>query len=134
MEATQRDGLTPLLVAASNGREAMVAALISKGANLDVRDVCGSTPLALASVRGHIGIMRLLLDNGANIDAEDEDDVTPLHRAVMERGNDAAVELLLSRGANPRSSKVVALGSDYTTEQRERFREFVIENSRGLGL
>jgi ankyrin repeat protein len=133
MEATERGGLTPLLVAANDGREAMVAALIAKGAKIDVKDVGGSTPLAVASARGHLGIMRLLLDNGANIDAEDEDHVTPLHRAIMERGNDAAVELLLARGANPRSSSVVALGSDYTTEQRDRFREFVTRSSRGLG-
>lgn len=134
MEATHMGGLTPLLVTASDGREAMVRALIAKGANKDAKDIGGSTPLALAAAKGHIGVMRLLLDNGANIDAEDADHVTPLHRAVMEEGNDAAVELLLARGANARSSTVVALGRDYTTEQRGRFREFVTMNSRGLGL
>ncbi|KAL6866994.1 ankyrin repeat-containing domain protein [Trichoderma novae-zelandiae] len=129
---TRAGDLTPLLVAARDGREAMAEALIAKGAAIDVKDDGGSTALAFASARGHVGIMRLLLDNGANPDAEDADGVTPLHWAAMEGDNDAAVELLLARGANPKSSTMNALRGKYTTEQRDRFREFVSKNSRGL--
>ena len=44
--------------------------------------------------------MRALLDLGANIDKQNTQGVSPLHEVCLS-SNVEAVELLLSRGANP---------------------------------
>lgn len=56
-----RDGKTPLSLAAEIGNEAMVKLLLSAdGINPDVQDEFGLTPLSLASLNGHRDVAKLL--------------------------------------------------------------------------
>ncbi|KAL6415972.1 beta transducin-like protein [Ilyonectria robusta] len=89
---------TPILWAASTGREAVARLLLEKGANFEANDDHRNTPLHWAAANGDEAIATLLLDRGANIEAKSNDSTTPLFAAI--RRNEAVVRLLLDRGAN----------------------------------
>ncbi len=58
-------GVTPLLVAITNGYIEIVKALLAKGANPNQGMIQGVTPLYLAVYNGQTQVVNLLLDNGA---------------------------------------------------------------------
>ena len=60
------DGETMLTLAASNGLHRVVAALLARGANPDVRDGSGYTALLHAALQGHLKMFQLLLVRGAD--------------------------------------------------------------------
>lgn len=64
MESEQ--GETMLTLAASNGLHRVVAALLARGANPDIRDGSGYTPLLHAALQGHSKTFQLLLVKGAD--------------------------------------------------------------------
>ncbi|KAK0712502.1 ankyrin repeat-containing protein [Lasiosphaeria miniovina] len=99
IEASNRFGITPLLIAVQNGSIPIATALLEKGANIEAENKAGQRSLALAAIYGNGAMMRLLLDKGADIDAKDNEGFTPLNTAVMCRRPEI-VELLLDRGAN----------------------------------
>ena len=93
---------TPLHLAAGSGFDSMVQLLISKRANLNVRDKTGLVALHYAVFCGHYGIVRMLLNSGDKIDVDvrgSERGETPLLMAVA-RGRTAVTRLLLERGAD----------------------------------
>jgi ankyrin repeat protein len=65
IDAQKADGATALIVAAANGKDEVVKALINNGANVNAMDNNGSTPLMWALRLGHQTIAQALLDNGA---------------------------------------------------------------------
>ena len=88
------------------GRDA-VAALISKGADVNAKDDKGQTPLHWAAQDGDtVAVADLLIAKGANVNAKDNRGKTPLHAGVMKANSrqyvtqTGVVELLLSRGAD----------------------------------
>lgn len=56
---------SPLLVAASHGKEGIVALLIQHGAYVNIRNKLGKTPLALAREKGYEAIAKSLTNAGA---------------------------------------------------------------------
>jgi ankyrin repeat protein len=85
-------------------------ALIEGGADVNAAEGEFNTPLHYAvgrpadeqpraSTEVYLQIIRLLLDKGANVNAKNIAGLTPLHTAVLRRGEPAAVELLIARGA-----------------------------------
>ncbi|MGV8121609.1 MAG: ankyrin repeat domain-containing protein [Candidatus Xenobiia bacterium LiM19] len=58
-------GFTPLHCAAINGKKEVVELLISRDADLNLKDRNGRTPLKAAAERGHIEIVELLRRHGA---------------------------------------------------------------------
>ena len=76
------DGVTPLLIAAKNGRLKDVKALIAAGASVDLADDDGATPLFIAAKNGHHEIAKALIAARANLDLAMKDGMTPLCMAV----------------------------------------------------
>jgi ankyrin repeat protein len=74
--------------------------LISKGANVNLRDVKGVTPLVIACNLGFIEGVELLVEKGARLDESNNTGETPLISAVHNR-NIALLRILLKAGANP---------------------------------
>lgn len=65
-DVASEDGETMLTLAASNGLHRVVAALLARGANPDVRDDSGYTALLHAALQGHLKMFQLLLVRGAD--------------------------------------------------------------------
>lgn len=86
---------TPLHLAASLGRDDLIAPLAARGLDINARDSDGKTPLHLATTGGHLDTMRLLVAAGANAAARDNDIITPLYIAA-EKGALDAVDYLLT--------------------------------------
>lgn len=72
-----RDGRTPLIIAAQRGHSWALDALISGGANLNITDPQGRTALHHIIKKGWNSGFRELMDNGADPDIEDRDGITP---------------------------------------------------------
>lgn len=83
----------------AQGDAARVKALLSGGANPNVRDNAGWTPLHEASSQGAVEVVRLLLAAGASVNAAGPDGVTPLHDAVLSNVPDVVLQLC-SAGAD----------------------------------
>ena len=77
-----KEGGTPLHVAAFQGHADVARALLEAGASMDAVDKQGRTPLHWAAVRGHAVVARALLEAGASVDAVDKEGDTPLHLAA----------------------------------------------------
>ena len=115
-----KGGMTPLLYAAREGADAALAALIRRGANLELAEANGMTPLLMAVLNNQLGAARQLIDAGANLNADDFYGRTPLWAAVEYRNLDMnnriedspttnnvdraailpLIQLLLEKGAN----------------------------------
>lgn len=63
--AADEDSLTPLMVAASNGRYGVAKVLLERGAEVDKKTKHGTTALMFASSACHPSMVRLFLDSGA---------------------------------------------------------------------
>jgi uncharacterized protein len=96
VNAKNRFGDTPLMVAALNGRLEIVRRLRMQGAELEPR---GWTPLIYAATGGHDDVVAYLLDQGANINAQSPNGTTALMMAVRE-SRASTFDLLLRRGAD----------------------------------
>ena len=97
LNAQNKAGETPLMLAAINNQLELAQVLIERGADVNKP---GWTPLHYAATRGHREMMRLLLDNDAYIDSEADNGSTPLMMAAYS-APPLAVKLLLEEGADP---------------------------------
>jgi uncharacterized protein len=99
--AANREGVTPLRLAATNGTAAMIEKLIKAGADPNASlSKFGDTALMLAARTGRVDSVRMLLDNGAEVNAiETWGGTTPLMWAVAD-GHLDTVKLLIARGAS----------------------------------
>ena len=92
-------GDTILGHAVSGGHIEIVELLVSKGADLNAKDMIGMTPLHYVASGGHKEIVELLIANGADVNAKDEYGLTPLHNAA-DKGRKEVADLLIAKGAN----------------------------------
>jgi thiol-disulfide isomerase/thioredoxin len=100
-EAYRPYGSSPLVVAAFNGRIAVVKTLLDHGATVDFTNNRGCTPLHRAAGQGHKEIVALLLANGADPNIRDrQHHQTPLQLALT-AGHHEVARLLRERGVNP---------------------------------
>ncbi|KAL3464376.1 ankyrin repeat-containing domain protein [Aspergillus heterothallicus] len=102
VDARHTSRQTPLIIAASEGQEAVVKLLIGKGANLELKDTRGLTALSWAAIRGEEEIAKLLIVGGADLETRDIFEQTPLlHAAEMK--HKGILKLLLEKGAHTES-------------------------------
>ena len=105
LETETSRGMTPLHLAARQGRVRLVSMLIDHAPSDDVNlsnyvnciDIERFTPLHLAAGAGNEQVVKLLLDNGADAFARNMERLTPLDVALRE-GREAVVQLLVYNG------------------------------------
>jgi ankyrin repeat protein len=77
----------------------VVALLLQRGVNVNVRNSRGQTPLHIAAQNGQLDVVRLLLaSQQIDVNARDQQGSTPLHLA-SEKGHVEVVQLLVAHGA-----------------------------------
>ena len=101
VNAANRDGTTPLFMAAQGGHREIIALLLDHGADAkQARKNDSVSPLYIAAQQGHREIVALLLDHGADAkQARKNDGVSPLYIAAQQ-GHREIVMLLLDHGAD----------------------------------
>uniref|UniRef100_A0A8C5MX92 Orc1-like AAA ATPase domain-containing protein n=1 Tax=Leptobrachium leishanense TaxID=445787 RepID=A0A8C5MX92_9ANUR len=97
-ELEDKDGVTPLLVAAYEGQAEIAELLLEAGANPDREDKGRMTPLLAAASGGHAEAIRVLLLWGSTIDVKDAEGRSALELAAAAGGGEQAVRVLLARG------------------------------------
>jgi ankyrin repeat protein len=109
--AQSKQGRTPLMIASMHGGgSAIVALLLSKGADVNVRDRFGVSALNLAAWAGHVDIMRLLLAKGADPNVADITGRSSLLAASLSYSS-GAVQLLLQNGADVHAATSLSAGA-----------------------
>jgi serine protease inhibitor len=88
-----------LFTAVRKGNIEQVRLLISKGADVNIKNNVYCTPLHYAAEYGHLVVTELLIANGADINAQTMNNLTPLHMAAR-RGHYNVVDLLMEKGAD----------------------------------
>ena len=101
MEAREnKDNLNKeMLAAAGEGKQRLVHALITAGADLETRDEKNNTALHISAQKGHESVVRLLLQHGIDVNIRGEDDRTPLITAAWD-GHHRITRLLIKSGAD----------------------------------
>jgi ankyrin repeat domain-containing protein 50 len=89
-----------LLLAAEEGRDDMVRLLLTKEADLTVKNRYGDTALHLAAYKGHIETAKIVIESGLDVNIINTNGQTALHRAAFQRQEKTAL-LLLESGADP---------------------------------
>jgi len=92
------NGNTPLIWAASQGREDVVQLLIDQGAQVNMQNFSGETALYIAAANGFVGICETLLKNGADTSVTTLEGATPLHAAAA-NGHISVLATLVQHGA-----------------------------------
>ena len=100
INATDKDGWTPLSLAARDGHKALLESLLDSDiVDADSKNGEGRTPLSWAAANGHEAVVKLLIAKGSNLEAGDVHGQTPLLYAAA-NGHEAVVKLLLVKGSN----------------------------------
>lgn len=107
--AKSTHGAAALFNAIVNGRLATVEALISVGANVNVRTVNGTTPVMVAASKGYSDIVKVLLDSGSDPNAKKSDGVTAL--AIAEHGGFSRTADVLRSAINRLKNQAVTPGA-----------------------
>ena len=101
LQAAEKDGNTPFLLAVKTGDEEMVKFFLDNGADIYYQNNNGATALHLATSLNKVKIMELLYDADAENDhylmeSDDWDGLTPLHYAAKYNRMEA-LEFLLNK-------------------------------------
>jgi ankyrin repeat protein len=95
-----KDGSTPLHMAAALGHKAVTELLLANKAEVNAKNYQGIAPLHLAAVNNLKEVAELLLANKAEVNAKDNIGWTPLHLVVAQGHNKDVAELLRKHGGH----------------------------------
>jgi uncharacterized protein len=107
VDARNENDESPLMMAALRGHLALARELLDRLAGVNKP---GWSPLHYAATGPEPEIVKLLVERGANLGAESPNRTTPLMMAAR-YGAEPSVDLLLSRGANPKARNDQDLGA-----------------------
>ena len=96
----ERNGLTPIQIAAELGIEELVELFLAHEASITCLTTTLTTPFYRAARGGSIKVLKMLHDAGSDVNAPSWDNYTPMWEAVSWSNHDT-LELLLSWGADP---------------------------------
>lgn len=99
VKAKTNTGETPLHIASVAGKQEIAAYLISKGAELNVKDASNNTPLTNAIRSKSFETVKVLVDNGANVNDRGLWNFLPIQVAAEFTSNDI-VNCLIDKGAD----------------------------------
>jgi TonB family protein len=94
LNVADRDGVTPLMLAASRGSHRVIEVLLAAGADPDAQNVKGFTALMLAVIGKHLEAAAVLINAGADPGAESAQGITALDLAKVT--GDRAMALLVA--------------------------------------
>ncbi len=98
LNAKDREGRTPLIVAVSMGEKQIAETLVAKGADVKAKDTYDRTALHAAILLGQQDLATLLIEKGVDVNATDKTGQTPLTLA-MQRNQPELADLLRKKGA-----------------------------------
>jgi ankyrin repeat protein len=99
IDAPGRSGRTPVLMASMNGHVATVDFLITKGANIFVKDVSGCTPLTVAISSSNRNLVETIVRHSLLGDLGETGKRSVLHQVAI-GGFELIVEKMIARGAD----------------------------------
>jgi ankyrin repeat protein len=102
IHARDADGSTALHCATWKGHQAMVAFLLSEGADVNAHnrnEHWGTTPLHAAAHANQAAIAEMLIEHGADVNAQDMNGKTPMHHTTFHKAK-AAAKVLQKHGAS----------------------------------
>lgn len=100
VDAQNKAGRTPLMIAAEKGYENLILLLIEKAANVNATDLKGNTALILACKNMNPNTVKLLLEQqDISIDKQNDWGLAPIHYACA-NGDSYSVKYLLEKGAD----------------------------------
>ncbi len=98
INAQDRQGFTPLIIAARHGRAMCARVLLGHGAEIDKKDYKGNSALLWAAFHGYGEVVDVLLEKGADIDARGKNGTALTCAVYFQR--EGIVSALLRHGAN----------------------------------
>jgi ankyrin repeat protein len=117
IDARNRNGATPLCLAAQYGHIKVVKALLKAGADKDASDRSGATPLLAATLRNHAAVVAMLLTQDASVDKAEQRAFSLLELARA-RGYAKVTQVLIDKGVTVESAELRRLAlRSCTTEQ-----------------
>lgn len=134
LTASDKEGDTPLHLAAMVGHIGAFRFLMSHFPEPDLANAGGESPLHLAAMSGSVEIINLLLEKHAEIDSRNSKGVTPLMLAIAAKHEDACLRLL-EAGADINAAGVdgkTALAAAIATDDIESAR-FLLKNGANPG-
>jgi len=90
-------GTTSLMLAASEGKTALIQRLIALGVNINAYNKKGHTALMYAAIRDKPDTLKLLMQKGATLDTRDNFQQNALHHAAMS-GRKQSIQVMLQKG------------------------------------
>lgn len=103
------NGKSPIVEAASNGREDVLSILIECKCDLDTPDYTDhkwkKRPIHIASAKGYTGCVRKLVENNASVESLDAEGRTPIHWAAS-FGHIHTLQYLISVGCNVNATQI----------------------------
>ncbi len=99
-DMNERNGLTPLHIAAELAMEDLVELFLAHGASVTSLTATMTTPFYRAARGGSVNILKLLYNAGSDVNAPTWDNYTPIMETVGWSSHES-LELVLSWGADP---------------------------------